>query len=344
MQSRRSALVDSLTGPVDLGEDEVVIGCSIGVAYAGARCSLGRRAAPASRRCDVHGEGQRAQSSRVVRRRLIYDGRRYRRRMTPDGGFVPPPYPHDRLDRLRAIADCCPRRDGRLLGRHPRRSDARGCRACPRRTPRRERPATRRRSARPGTARPPSTGSNAGSRLHGHAGRRWSRASAPRSWSRRCRRLLSLRDPSRDTVLYPSVAYPTYEMGALLAGLRAVPVPVDDDWHRRSQPRRARRRRPRARALGSTSPATRPASSATSRATARPRSSGPAPRGIVVASDECYAEFTYDAAGAAAPPATALAAGSDGVLAVHSLSKRSNMAGLRAGFVAGDRRARQLSR
>jgi len=33
---------------------------------------------------------------------------------------------------------------------------------------------------------------------------------------------------------------------------------------------------------------------------------------------------------------TALDAGSDGVLAVHSLSKRSNMAGLRAGFVAGD--------
>ena len=34
------------------------------------------------------------------------------------------------------------------------------------------------------------------------------------------------------------------------------------------------------------------------------------------------------------PPSTP---GSDGVLAVHSLSKRSNMAGLRAGFVAGDR-------
>ena len=44
-------------------------------------------------------------------------------------------------------------------------------------------------------------------------------------------RMLSLRDPSRDTVLYPAVAYPTYEMGARLAGLRAVPVPVDDEWH-----------------------------------------------------------------------------------------------------------------
>ena len=43
--------------------------------------------------------------------------------------------------------------------------------------------------------------------------------------------MLSLRDPSRDTVLYPAVAYPTYEMGALLGGLRPVPVPVDDGWH-----------------------------------------------------------------------------------------------------------------
>ena len=63
-----------------------------------------------------------------------------------------------------------------------------------------------------------------------------------------------------------------------------------------------------------------------------------------MASDECYAEFTYDAAGVPAAPVTALDAGSDGVLAVHSLSKRSNMAGLRAGFVAGDRGARRLPR
>jgi aspartate/methionine/tyrosine aminotransferase len=58
--------------------------------------------------------------------------------------------------------------------------------------------------------------------------------------------------------------------------------------------------------------------------------------GAIVASDECYAEFTYDESGAPAAPATALAAGHDRALAVHSLSKRSNMAGLRAGFLAGD--------
>jgi aspartate/methionine/tyrosine aminotransferase len=59
-------------------------------------------------------------------------------------------------------------------------------------------------------------------------------------------------------------------------------------------------------------------------------------RGIVVASDECYAEFTYDDSGDPAAPVTALFAGDDDVLVVHSLSKRSNLAGLRAGFVAGD--------
>lgn len=48
-------------------------------------------------------------------------------------------------------------------------------------------------------------------------------------------------------------------------------------------------------------------------------------------SDECYAEFTWDG-----PARTILASGSDGVLAVHSLSKRSNLAGMRAGFYTGD--------
>src|SRR5277367_2985896 len=37
--------------------------------------------------------------------------------------------------------------------------------------------------------------------------------------------LLRLREPGRDTVLYPAVSYPTYAMGAELAGCRAVAVP-----------------------------------------------------------------------------------------------------------------------
>ena len=50
-----------------------------------------------------------------------------------------------------------------------------------------------------------------------------------------------------------------------------------------------------------------------------------------VLSDECYVEFTW-----ADRPRTILEHGAEGVLAVHSLSKRSNLAGLRAGFYAGD--------
>jgi aspartate/methionine/tyrosine aminotransferase len=50
-----------------------------------------------------------------------------------------------------------------------------------------------------------------------------------------------------------------------------------------------------------------------------------------VLSDECYVEFTWSG-----PPRTILEHGVDGLLAVHSLSKRSNLAGARAGFYAGD--------
>ena len=53
--------------------------------------------------------------------------------------------------------------------------------------------------------------------------------------------------------------------------------------------------------------------------------------GVLVVSDECYVEFTWDG-----PARTILSTGTDGVLAVHSLSKRSNLAGVRAGFYAGD--------
>lgn len=145
---------------------------------------------------------------------------------------------------------------------------------------------------------------------------------------------LSLRDPSRDTVLYPAVAYPTYAMGATLAGLRAVPVPVDNRWHLDLS---AVSDDDAARALvlwlndpsNPTGACAVPPEMEANVAWARER-------GIIVASDECYAEFTYLESGAATDPVTALTAGAEGVLAVHSLSKRSNFAGLRAGFVAGD--------
>jgi succinyldiaminopimelate transaminase len=138
--------------------------------------------------------------------------------------------------------------------------------------------------------------------------------------------LLRLRDPSRDTVLYPAVAYPSYEMGAVLAGCRAVPVPVDARW-RLDLDRIDEEDTARALALWSNTPGN-PAGGLDdlNQVAAWGRA-----HGVPVLSDECYVEFTWDG-----PPRTILQSGLEGVLAVHSLSKRSNLAGVRAGFYAGD--------
>ena len=50
-----------------------------------------------------------------------------------------------------------------------------------------------------------------------------------------------------------------------------------------------------------------------------------------VFSDECYVEYTWRG-----DRHTILEHGLDGLVAVHSVSKRSNVAGLRVGFYAGD--------
>jgi succinyldiaminopimelate transaminase len=147
--------------------------------------------------------------------------------------------------------------------------------------------------------------------------------------------VLRLKDPSRDTVLYPAVSYPTYEMGALLSGCRAVPVPLTEDgWHL-DLTRVAEEDAARALLLWLNEPGN-PTGSAAGPDELAAAVAWARARGIVVASDECYVEFTWDHAGRPVPGSTALATGADGVLVVHSLSKRSNMAGYRSGFVAGD--------
>jgi succinyldiaminopimelate transaminase len=130
---------------------------------------------------------------------------------------------------------------------------------------------------------------------------------------------LRLRTPDRDTVLYPAISYPTYAMGATLAGCRAVPYRTLADV----EPADAAR----ALCLWVNSPA-----NPTGQLTDLVAAAGwGRERGVPVLSDECYVEFTWDG-----PPRSVLEAGSGGVLAVHSLSKRSNLAGVRAGFYAGD--------
>ena len=137
---------------------------------------------------------------------------------------------------------------------------------------------------------------------------------------------LHLRDPEHDTVLYPATSYPTYAMGALLAGCRAVAVPelagggLDLASVREEDAARAL-------LLWANSPSN-PTGGLTD--LAEVAAWGRA-RAVPVFSDECYAEFTW-----AGPPRTILSTGLSGVVAVHSLSKRSNLAGVRAGLFAGD--------
>jgi len=140
--------------------------------------------------------------------------------------------------------------------------------------------------------------------------------------------VLRLRQPDRDTVLYPAVSYPTYAMGAALAGCRAVPVPPRPG-HAGGLDLEAINPSDAARALllWSNSPSNPTGGLGDLGAEA---DWGRA-RGIPVFSDECYAEFTWEG-----PVCSVLQSGFDGVVAVHSLSKRSNLAGVRVGFFAGD--------
>ena len=137
---------------------------------------------------------------------------------------------------------------------------------------------------------------------------------------------LRLREPSRDTVLYPAVSYPTYAMGAVLARCRPVAVPVDERGCVRLDAV-GDDDAARALCLWVNTPGN-PAGGLDDLAAA---AAWGRTRGIPVVSDECYVEFTWEG-----PPRTILGTGLDGVVAVHSLSKRSNMAGVRSGFYAGD--------
>ena len=247
-------------------------------------------------------------------------------------GFVPPPYPHDRLGALREVAERAP-------GGFVDASVGTPVDPTPAFVIAAARDALERATGYPASIGYPELREAAAAWIQRRfgigigadgvtacVGTKEAVASLPR--------VLALRDPGRDTVLYPALSYPTYAMGATLAGLRPVPVPVDEHWRpdvTAVRPEDA----DRALLLWCNDPAnpTGVTASASGLAGTVEWARG---REIVVASDECYAEFTYDDAGAPAAPVTALSGDPTGVLAVHSLSKRSNMAGFRVGFYAGD--------
>ena len=134
---------------------------------------------------------------------------------------------------------------------------------------------------------------------------------------------------SGDTVVLPEAAYPTYAIGAVLAG--ATPLAADDpaDWPDST------------RLVWLNSPGN-PTGAVTDASILRAAVARARELGAVIASDECYAELAWEASFGGRPTPGILdpdvtGAHRDGVLAVYSLSKQSNLAGYRAGFVAGDR-------
>jgi succinyldiaminopimelate transaminase len=128
-------------------------------------------------------------------------------------------------------------------------------------------------------------------------------------------------------VLLPALAYPTYDVGARLAGCE--PVPTDDPT--RHDPTNVG-------LLWLNSPSN--PTGRVMRAQEMRRVVGWARlHGILVASDECYLELPWEAEPVSVLHPSVSEGSLDGVLALHSLSKRSNLAGYRAGFAVGDPRA-----
>lgn len=126
-----------------------------------------------------------------------------------------------------------------------------------------------------------------------------------------------------DLIVIPQLAYPTYEVGAVMVG--ASVQRCDDPAEVSGRPALIWVNSPSNPHGGVASPDQMRAWVALARRT-----------GALLVSDECYGEFGWQA-----PPTSVLDQAvndSDltGVLAVFSSSKRSNMAGYRAGFMAGD--------
>jgi succinyldiaminopimelate transaminase len=125
-------------------------------------------------------------------------------------------------------------------------------------------------------------------------------------------------------VVIPTIAYPTYDVGARIAGASAVPCDEPD----------------RLAGIGPAlvwinSPAN-PHGAILPPERLRAWVDAARAAGAVLASDECYGEFGWDVQPTSVLHPDVNGGSLEGLLAVHSLSKRSNVAGYRAGFVAGD--------
>lgn len=127
-----------------------------------------------------------------------------------------------------------------------------------------------------------------------------------------------------DAVSFPELAYPTYDIGARLCGAQAIASDEPDRVH--GQPVR----------LAWINSPSNPTGRVLPPARIRELVGWARASGAVLASDECYIDLGFESAPASVLHPEICAGSHDELLAVYSLSKRSNLAGYRAGFVAGD--------
>jgi succinyldiaminopimelate transaminase len=130
-----------------------------------------------------------------------------------------------------------------------------------------------------------------------------------------------------DVVAHPALAYPTYDLGARLAGARPQPVEFTDLANTGAADA--------ARLVWLNSPSN-PTGAVLPPGRLREIVAWAREHGAVLASDECYIELGWEAEPRSVLHPDACGGSHQGLLAVHSMSKRSNLAGYRAGFVTGD--------
>ncbi len=127
-----------------------------------------------------------------------------------------------------------------------------------------------------------------------------------------------------DLVVYPELAYPTYEVGARLAGAKARAT----DALTALGPERV--------ALVWLNSPSNPTGRVLPVEHLRKVVSWCRERGALLVSDECYLECAWDVQPVSVLHPDVCDGDPSGILTVHSLSKRSNLAGYRCAFVAGD--------
>jgi succinyldiaminopimelate transaminase len=141
-----------------------------------------------------------------------------------------------------------------------------------------------------------------------------------------------------DTVLYPSLAYPTYGIGAKLCGAASAVVGdvTEGVLDHSALDHSALDAAPAGSRLLWVNSPSNPTGRVLPAASLRDAVGWARSRGAVLASDECYVELGWDTTPVSVLHESVRGGSLDGVLGVFSLSKRSNLAGYRAGFVTGD--------